>query len=526
MLRQSNEGIILNTMIFLPILSMIGFIGCGSKSKKAVPKEILGRSGSQVESTSFQFVDRDPVISASGDRILYISGRESSEEQIRLKVFRIDWPLSQAPKETQRLTNTDLGQEQEVSLSPDGNYAVIGALKNMQKDLYLQPIAPDTEVLKSPIPLTQNKDYDNNGEFTHDSKYFAWVARVGTKSEIRMVSVSQVVQKPDALSENIRVGEAFDGQAYLTWIPTNEGAPYRLVIAKSKVGSLFTLEEGQFTDPNNVSLKSIALPKPLDQGIILKKGIKITANKKNLFLVQDMSGATQESIERVGDAPALENGAKEKSAVFSKLLAFDHASFTTVTLQDGTQEPHGIETLGSAWNLEGQFGLILNRSYFRCQEDPKPAFGTGILWAELSSSSPSNSAVYKRKTVRFSGIQGQPMTGRQPVDPDSDGLLENWIFTLKDGFCDRRLDGEMLQQIDNQINTLSLNSSATQGQFRMVYSSRFVPRVDSKCELKAGDLEVRAMEWKENQATFHSLTPNRAVLKNASPLEVPCRVYW
>jgi hypothetical protein len=508
------------------MFSTFGFIGCGGKPKKATPKEILGRSGSQVESTPFQYVDKEPTISATGERILYISGRDSTEGQINQKVFRIDWPLNQAPKDSKRLTNTDLGQEQEVALSPDGNYAVIGALKDLQKDLFLQPIDSDGTPVRSPIPLTQSKDFEDNGEFSPDSKYFAWVTRVGTKSEIRMISTSEVAQNLALPEAKLQVGDTFEGQAHLVWIPTDDSKSYRILIARSKVGNLYKFEEALFSDPKNITFKPISLPSPYDQGVVLKKGVKLTANKRQLFLVQDLSGSSQESVERVGDAPLSENGSKEKSAVFSKILGFDHATFNSLILQDNNQEPLGIDTLSTSWNVEGRFGLLLNRSYFRCQEDAKPDFGTAILWADLSDISTSTPPKFTRKTFRFAGINNQDPKGKEPTDPDPATLPESWLFSLKDGFCGRRIQEGLLERIDNQINYLSMNALATQNQFRMVYSSRFVPRVDSKCELKAGDLEVRALEWQENQATFYPLSPNRAPIKNAPTQERSCQVYW
>lgn len=511
--------------LLLAMFASIQIVGCGGKSKKTTPKEILARSGSEVESTSIKYLDRDPVISAAGDRILYVSGRESTSTKINLKVYRIDWPTSQAPKEAIRLTNEDLGQEEEVALSPNGQLAAIEAVKDSQKDIFLQPIVAEGAPSQATVPLTKNKNIETIGEFSPDSKYFAWISRSGTKSQFHMVSISQALQNP--LGASIQIGSDFSGLGILVWLPTTDPSTYRLLLGKSGTAGMFSFDEAQFTDPNSITLKTVTLPSPFTNGVILKKGSKLRASKKHIFLVQDVTGSISETMERVGDAPVPQNGKKEKTASFSKTLVFDHSSYAAVPIQDPQGEPIGTDTLAISWNSEGSFGVLLNRSYYQCQEDPKPVFGTGILFADSKEVSPSTLPKFVRKSVRFAGIENVPVKPVPPKDPDESKLPEQWRFVLKDGFCGRKIENEnIFERMDHQITHLAVNSLATQDQMRMVYASRFVPRVDSKCEIKGGDLEVRAMEWKDKSATFFSPSPNRALIKNAPAQEGECTVYW
>ena len=516
----------LKKILALHVVISLSGLGCGEKTTKIDPKEAPSRGGSQVESTSFQYFDSEPVISATGDRFLYISGRESSSTSINLKAYRVEWPLNESPKTPTRLTGEELGQEQEVALSPSGQYAVVAVLKNSQKNLYIQTIVPLGVSLPPSIPLSSGKEQETIGAFSPDSKYFAWISRLGMKSQVRMVSVSEFIKSPTDWSLQYNVGTEFLGEGRLAWIPTDDGLTYRIFLAKSKIGGLFTFEEAQFTSPTQISVKSVNLPVPYDAGIILKKNIKLSATKRYLFMIQDLAGTSQEAVERIGDASVAQGESKEKTAILSRALAFDHSDYSMLPMQGPGQDPLGIDTLGMSWSQKGQFGLMLTRSFFRCQEDPKPAFGTGILWTDTAEISAKIPPKIVRKTVRFMGIEGQEVKSKGPTDPDESKLPESWLFGFKEGFCQRKIEGGLFQRIDNQINHLTINDLAVSDEFRLVYVSRFVPRVDSKCELKSGDLEVRAMEWKNNEAVFHALTPNRALIKNASSQDGACAVYW
>jgi hypothetical protein len=507
-------------------------LGCGKSSKSKAAKEIPPRSGGEVESTSIQYYDGDPDISASGERIVYISGRESSGTNLSIKAFRAEWPQGGQPQNVRRVTSTDLGQEREVVLSPDGNLAVIGATQAGQKNLYLQSL---TEA-KNPQALTSDKLIETIGEFSPDSRLFMWTVREGLKARVKVIEIKQTqstssdgstvstyAADPATL---VSLGAEVEGQVLVTWAPTATATSYKVILAKSTSGNIYNLEVATFAGVASVAaaeVKPLKLPAPYTNGIPLKKGSKLRATLKSLVFTVETGSSTFATIERVGDAPVGEKETKEKIGVLSKPVIFDESTLVEIPLPAATSEPLGFDALGAGFSSDGTFGVILSRSLFKCAEDLGAQYGLGIVLANLKDASvPVKTS---RWTMRLEEIIGYPKAATPPLEPQKKASPEQWSFGLVEGFCKKTIFPETLQRLDQNISQIVINGKATSDKFRMVYASRFVPRVDRKCELKVGDLEVRAMEW-SSKATVYEIAPNRADIKHAEALDIPCLVYW
>ncbi len=523
---------ILKRIIVLSILMEVG-LGCGKSSKSKSAKEIPPRSGGEVESTSIQFYDGDPVLSASGERIAYISGRESTGSSLSIKAFRADWPQGGQPQNVRRVTGTDLGQEREVVLSQDGTLAVVGATKAGQKDLYLQSL----NEAKSPQALTSDKLVETIGEFSPDSRLFMWTVRDGLKARAKLIEIKQATSTntdgstitsftadPATL---VTLGTDVEGQVLATWAPTTTANSYKVILAKSTSGNIFTLEETTFNGVAEVAtavLKPIRLPAPYTNGLALKKGSKLKATLKTLAFTVETGSSTVASIERVGDAPVGEKETKEKIGVLSKPVVFDGTTLVEIPLPAATSEPLGFDALATAFSSDGTFGVILSRSLVKCVEDIGAQYGLGVVLADLKDLAVPVKTT--RWTLRLQEIIGYSKEAKPPLEPQNKISPEPWSFGLIEGFCKKSIFPETHQRLDQNISQLVINDKATSDKFRMVYASRFVPRVDRKCELKVGDLEVRAIEWGESKATVYEIAPNRADIKHAEALDIPCNVYW
>lgn len=510
---------ILKRIAVVGLLAEVVF-GCGKSSKSKVSKEVPTRSGGEVESTSIQFYDGEPILSATGERIAYVSGRTSTPTSLSIKAFWADWPLGGKPQSPRRVTSVDLGQEREISMSPDGTLMVLGVTQSGQKDLYLQTL----NEVKQPQALTSDKSLETIGEFSPDSRLYAWTVREGTKTRVKVIAITTAsTVDPTTV---VTLGADFDGQIAVTWVPTSTANTYKLLLTKTASGNLSSFEDASFstiTELSSIALVPIKLPAPYSNGISLKRGSKPKATLKSLILTVEMGSSIQETIERVGDAPVPEKFTKEKIGVQSKVQVFDWKTLEVVPLTTASSEPIGFDALATSFAGDGKFGVILSRSLFKCTEDEAAQYGLGVLLADLNDSAATPKT--SRYTIRLQEISGYPRDARAPLEVEKKTVPEPWVFSFSSGFCGKTLAPGLIQKIDQNITQVAINEKATQDKFRLVYSSRFVPRVDRKCETKIGDLEVRALEW-AGSPTVYEIAPNRAEIVHASAIEVPCNVYW
>lgn len=156
--------------------------GCegGTVTKaKPVPAQRNGRS---VISVSKQFVDALPSISADGGRIVFISGRTGTD-----RAFRSEYASGQTVAAPARVTADDgLTKETFATISPDGAWVALTAVKDGNADVYLADFAGTSYKAVTA---------DSNGEyavaFSPDSKLIAFISSTaaGTAGRLTIASI-------------------------------------------------------------------------------------------------------------------------------------------------------------------------------------------------------------------------------------------------------------------------------------------------------------------------------------------------
>ena len=126
--------------------------GCGKK-RSTVPSDLEPqRNGGELTEIGVKFTDLRPSLAADGTKVVFVSGRDSTDDTATLKAFKTDWPEDGVPTAPARLTAADLGDEREAVLSPDGVWVAVVAVKAGRTDIFLVDYAGENE----PVQVTDN----------------------------------------------------------------------------------------------------------------------------------------------------------------------------------------------------------------------------------------------------------------------------------------------------------------------------------------------------------------------------------
>jgi hypothetical protein len=109
---------------------------CG-EAKDLIPEiDAPERRGQVASPVDFEFVDTDPSLSADGQNIVFLSGRQKVSKAFKYQIGQSE--------DAQRLTNEDLGVENAAVLSPSGEVVALVTTNDGKSTLYAQSYATDS----------------------------------------------------------------------------------------------------------------------------------------------------------------------------------------------------------------------------------------------------------------------------------------------------------------------------------------------------------------------------------------------
>jgi hypothetical protein len=459
-------------------------LGC-SKKRTTAPSDLEPqRNGGELTEIGVQFTDLRPVLAADGTKVVFVSGRESTGDAASLKAFKVDWPEGGEPGKPARVTASDIGDEREAVISPDGKWVAIVAVKDGKSDVYLIDYAGE----KDPVAVTDDDAVESGLAFSPASAgepALLWVSRQGTKATPTVGAVGGGSADDVKVQAPLDVGDARVSAAF--WAPSSAEAGYQVAIGVAPANSA-GLVDFQLRSFASVAAAKEAEPEatPWIQGTKLHAAVAPAAGAGHALLVRKLNPADADLLDRVGDYVV-----EDEDEVVPYVQVKTEPFFAKTAASDELVEfkaPPGYDVLGVGMAADGTSGVIASRRFYRCAGDDDDVYGVAIGYvAALDGAAPKDF------------VPRYVSAGKWEVAKD---------------LCDRKAADESVKRLDDKIVGVAMAADGTASNLRVAYVSRFVGKFDADCELKTGDSEIRALSVKDDEATISELSANPADIQD------------
>lgn len=434
-MRLSNIKLLLSLGVMLS--------ACGGGSSRDDVKESPIRTGGQLESIPIKYYDVAPSLSADGLKVVFLSGRDTSDEGAQMRAYRADWPADTKPGKPVRVTSEDKGFEKEVSISPDGTTIALLIASGNKHDIYTIPYAGGDLVA-----LTTNGGEKKRLRFSPDGALLTWIHNDGA---VATAVVGNVATNTAQAVKAAAVSDVF-------WVPTTEVGGYKLgVRVGAETAGQAVLQTATFTNLEEAASASFSA---LGEAFISSEQ-EVDASADWVVASKRVLPAGALRMERLGDYvdEKPENIFKSDVEDIPALWSTSDGSVTDLVppIGDGAK----------SFNLTNDGLHFLSRNSFRCVDDQYIRFA----WA-LASTAISDKALIRRFPR----------------------MNQEGAWEVAEGVCAQGDDAGKAGQIDEMVTELRVATNGTLAAFRGAYVSRFSSLKDRDCRLKAGDPEVRLIE--------------------------------
>lgn len=446
---------------------------CGGETKKRDISEEPLRAGGLLEPISIVYNDSLPALSADGTRLVFVSGRQSTDAAAAVKVFRVDWPADGAPAAPVRLTTDELGYEREVAISPDGAWTAIKNAEVGRSDVYLQSYNGGAAVR-----VTDDAAAESAMAFSPDSKLLMWVSKGLDDAGQAFAVVKVVAIGTGAAADIAKVKDASASDAVVDtafWAGM-DGANYRLAVSAPSTA---------ISGHSDITLLTFGAPDAAAAaartawrtGVLLGTKVPpLVVGDKAMFNDRVLP-SKQQLVPRAGD---LVEETPMASVAQAEILVGDVGVAPTALTPAA-----GFQTLATGLGTDfTPFALTVQA--YRCAPDGGLITGAGVgLY-------PGGNAELKRVIPRLTA--------------DGQG------FEVASDFCDKKRGDDSIGRIDDRLTDMVVNAGATEGVHRVVYVSQFSTAFNASCVLKVGDQELYGFDIKEGSKTVVPLSLNQAPL--------------
>lgn len=450
-----------------------------SKPADTTPKaETPARTGVALVTFPVKYTDSAPSLNADGTKVIFTSGRDSTDSESLLKIYKVDWPAGGAPGAPTRLTGgADIGAEQAAAISLSGAYTGVISAKYSQVDLFLQGYASG-----SPVQITNDGAIESRPRFSPDSKLLAFISRdsAAATSKLQAVTVGAGAAADVATVATLSVDAEF--VIDFAWL-ANSGANYTLaVVIQGADGTGATIERISFAAPADAAAAArtaLATDVPLD----LEAGISAAGT--------EISGVRQVLPEGSKFSVALGGGdtpPPRQTPVTSEVFFLDSgAAAGTKPASFAAPSGHVAEDNGGMFSDASNTFLTMLQAY-RC--DPKaPTFLFASAMMAVPTDAKTGPVIYVPRTNK-----------------DATG------FEVAGDYCDVKRADASVGHIDAQVSGAVVNGGATSTKLRALYISRFTPHFDASCNLKIGDPEIYGLSIDGETKTIAPVSANAATI--------------
>ncbi len=443
------------------------------------------RAGSALQGFGNRYSDNNVSLSDDGTHIVFVSGRDSSDQAATFKAYKSDWVAGSEPVAPIRVTNDDsVGIEKDAWLSPDGKWVVLLSSNGGRTDLFLQDYAG----AKTPVQITNDAAFESSATFSPDSQLLAWVGGDPSAGTF----VAQVVAIGDgtaaAVATKYTLTKPETVVRQLAWVPVASG--YELAI-----GSLADGGNGKDTFVLRSFASVDAAPDATDRPWLAEFNPDLSVTPllfaDMALLARKLVSTDRVLIDQVGSgvaAPPLQTLIKTEPV---------WANYPEGTPLDRYVQPPGFQVLAMAGSKDASALFFLDRQYYICKDDSQSGYGTAIV----SATSDIN----------------VPLTAMSPR-VTADGVN----FEIAAGPCERTRADATVGHVDDKMTELAVVRNATPSKFRMVYVTRFSNKFDASCVLKSGDTEVMALDVDGETKTVTPVSGNQAPLVSDEPSGAAC----
>jgi len=351
---------------------LLALTGCGDTKRKSATPVPSQRNGESVPSAELRYQDVRPVLSDSGRRLTFLSGRSN----IAMRAMKFDLDVADAA--AARVTADDaITSETDALLSPSGEWILILGTKASSRDLFLVPFAGGATV-----QLTTDAEIEGNLAFSPDSQLYAFIRRSNPRSGGRIV-VGRIGAGSTAETQPIgSETEVVDG---LAWIPVSSG--WRLATARRNSGVLdwsirdFATWEAA---PQAQALALVSGFVPADATPQLEtSATRVTAVRSVRPLGSRLIGEVGENVD-----------AARQYVVRSEPALFD-ATGTDVSLAT----PPMLDIRRASLSANGDRLLVLGKESVRCKVEEPASTRTTLVDVATTAGGTSSRLFLKADTV-------------------------------------------------------------------------------------------------------------------------------
>jgi hypothetical protein len=473
--------------LWLQLMTALVYIsahGCGgSKSIKETANPVQ-RNGDRFESLSYQYFEDVPSVASDGTKLVFVSGRDSTESTLLLRIYKLTWADGAEPGTPERLLAEDHGQESQAVISADGLWVLVDS-----KDKILLVKFDDGQV--ATVLAKDSSGTLESLHFSSDSKYLTFVLHTGSGKKLYGAEVG--------------IGEEASVKASVVDL-TPEAKPTLGAFLKSFWNpqilgddNLFFLYQDLKSQSINTEYKSFSkLNDAKDTEPTLGvQGLNFNSERNPKFSVNrwgwvsDVGAESGMSSTISGDF--VHEGELPKTPVESKAIFYELASQSYLEISD----PPGYQVRDLVLNKSGDVAFSITRNRFACGPDGAQDRDWALLLQQLADPS-AKAGIY---------VLRRPLDTQEP--------------SIGTGFCDVTLTDGTKADIDNKLTRLTVNGSATKEKFRVFLISRYSQKKDAECILKTSDNEIVAVDFTAANATFHQVASNPAPLSDSERAE-PC----
>ena len=468
--------------------ALILTVACAKPADTTPAAETPARTGVDLVTFPVKYTDIAPSISDDGTRVVFVSGRDSTDTASSLKIYKSDWPSGNTPLAPVRLTDTDLGVEQDVALAPAGDFTAITTLKDGIVDLYLQAYSGG-----APVQVTNDALIDSRPRFSPDSKLLAWIVRDNDAGTAKLVGVTIGAGAAADVATVTTLSTDSENVIDFTWVAP-AGSGYSVTLATRDAGAGTTaLTKVSFATP---AAAAAAARTVIASSVVLNDAVRLSSKGGKIAGVSGILpvGAKMSTSLGVGDAP-------RETPVTAEPFFFDAAAAAN-TAPTTFAKPAMYQILGIGGLLaDGSAALVAGRSAYRCV-----ATATTFNFGAAISLTPTDGTTAPTFFVPRTAVTAG-------------------AFDVATDFCDLKRSDGSVGRVDDHIVAAVLNGAATATAFRAVYVTRFAPHFDVNCNLKVGDPEIYGMSIQGATKTIATVSVNPApIVDGDRGTQQPCQL--